>query len=232
VADALDEVLRRAQDLGFLGPRPVAAQRHHAEALCTLALAGFEPAGEHGVERPGRSTPKEAPLGAPTSGGEYLDLGSGGGLPGLVLAGHPGAAAMHGSLLDSQRRRATFLAEAIERLGLRDRLAVVAGRAEDVARDPAHRERYTLVISRGFASPPVTAECAVGYLRPGGRLVVSEPPEPEPGRWDQGALAELGFGVPELVARDETHAAILHRTGPLDPRWPRKSGVPKKRPLW
>jgi 16S rRNA (guanine527-N7)-methyltransferase len=208
VPDPLDEILRRAQDLGFLGPGSVDAQRGHAEELCRLALAGLDP------------TPAE-----------FLDLGSGGGLPGLVLAAHPGAP-RRGALLDRQHRRTRFLREAVERLDLADRIEVVTARAEDAARDPGQRERYGLVVSRGFAAPAVTAECAVAFLTPAGRLVVSEPPEADPARWSPDGLARLGLTGPERSARGSAHAATLRRTGTLDPRWPRKPGIPQKRPLW
>ena len=205
----LDEVLRSAQDLGFLGPRPIEEQRHHAEALCALALRGLDVRDDT----------------------EFLDLGSGGGLPGLVLALRPDGPP-RGTLLDSQQRRTAFLEAAVERLGLAERLEVVAARAEDAAHDPAFRERYELVISRGFGAPAVTAECAVAFLAPHGRLVVSEPPEPDDRRWDEEALASLGLTGPELVAGGSAHAAVFHRAGPLAERWPRKRGIPQKRPLW
>ena len=207
----LDEILRRAQDLGFFGPGSVDAQRRHAEGFCRLALQGLRP----------------------EPGWRLLDLGSGGGLPGLVLAVTlADEADWSGTLLDSQRRRTQFLAHAVEQLGLADRLEVVTARAEDAARDPVHRERYAVCLARGFGPPAVTAECAVGFLRPGGRLAVSESPQPDPARWDPAGLARLGLAPAELVADGEAHAALLHRTGPLDPRWPRKRGIPEKRPLW
>ncbi|MEX2254298.1 MAG: RsmG family class I SAM-dependent methyltransferase [Acidimicrobiia bacterium] len=206
--DVLDEVLRQAQDLGFFGPRPISEQRAHAEHFVTLALAGVD---------------LDPSL-------RYLDLGSGGGLPGLVVG--LVVPASTGTLLDSRRVRAEFLGEAVDRLGLADRITVVHVRAEDAARDPAHRERYQLVTARSFAAPPVTAESAVAFLAPSGRLVVSEPPEAPPGRWDAAALAELGLTAPTVAHEAGATAAVFQRRGPLDPRWPRKRGIPEKRPLW
>jgi 16S rRNA (guanine527-N7)-methyltransferase len=211
VPDELDEILRRAQDLGMFGPGAIAEHRRHAEELSRLALHGLEASGSI----------------------QFLDLGSGGGLPGLVLArGLPESGRLIGTLLDAQQRRGTFLTEAVERLGCADRIEVVSARAEDAARDEAHRERYDLVVARGFGPPAVSAECAVAFLRPGGRLVVSEPPEPDPARWDEDQLAALGLSPPVPRAGAEAHAAVLHRRGDLDPRWPRRSGIPAKRPLW
>jgi 16S rRNA (guanine527-N7)-methyltransferase len=211
VSETLDEILRHAQDLGFFGPGPIEVQRRHAEAFCRLAL--------------GES--------APVPGWEFLDLGAGGGLPGLVLATMlPADVGWAGTLLDSQRRRTAFLADAVRRLGLGDRLEPVHARAEDAAREPERRERYALVVARGFGPPPVTAECAVGFLRPDGQLAVSEPPEPDPARWPDAGLAALGLSAPELDAGAGVHIARFRRRGPLDPRWPRKPGTPQKRPLW
>jgi 16S rRNA (guanine527-N7)-methyltransferase len=211
VPDELDEILRQAQDLGMFGPGPVAEHRRHAEELSGLALSGLEP--ERTIQ--------------------FLDLGSGGGLPGLVLGwGLPTSDRMIGALLDSQHRRAAFLEEAVDRLGVAERIHIVLGRAEDAARDVAHRERYDLVVARAFGPPAVTAECAVAFLSPGGRLVVSEPPESDPARWDVDQLAALGLSPPELRAGAHAHAAVFHRHGDLDPRWPRRPGIPAKRPLW
>jgi 16S rRNA (guanine527-N7)-methyltransferase len=162
----------------------------------------------------------------------FLDLGSGGGLPGLAFAAAlPGS---RGTLLDSQHRRTAFLAEAVAALGWSERIEVVTARAEDAARDPEHRGRYDVVTARSLAAPAVTAECAVGFLSPGGRLFVSEPPEHAAGRWDEAGLATLGFDPPfPVITTDSTAtiATLLHPGGPPD-RYPRRPGIPSKRPLW
>jgi len=200
------EILRRAQDLGMFGPGAVDPQLAHAEAFVALALAD---AGE---------------LPWP-----FVDLGSGGGLPGLVLAQRPGA---RGALLDARHRRAEFLAGAVADLGLDDRIAVIADRAEDAARDPEHRGRYGLVTARSFGAPAVTAECAVGFLRAGGRLAVSEPPGGDRARWSAPALETLGLSPPHFVHHGGASAALLDHPGEPAPRWPRRPGIPTKRPLW
>lgn len=200
------EILRRAQDLGMFGPGAVEAQLAHAEVFVELAVAD---AGEPPWP--------------------FLDLGSGGGLPGLVLAQRAGA---RGVLLDAQHRRAEFLTEALADLGLDDRIAVVVDRAEDAARDPRHRGRYGLVTARSFGAPAVTAECAVGFLRAGGRLAVSEPPGGDPPRWSTPALETLGLSPPRFAHRAGASVALLDHPGEPAPRWPRRPGIPSKRPLW
>jgi len=161
----------------------------------------------------------------------FLDLGTGAGIPGLVLALEWPAAT--GTLLDSRARPTAFLTETIEELALSDRLEVVTARAEDAARDPSHRGTYDLVVARGFATPAVTAECAVAFLTEGGRLAVSEPPEgPTEARWPSEGLAQLSLEGPEIRKTAGATLAILTATTPPNPHWPRKQGRPAKSPLW
>jgi 16S rRNA (guanine527-N7)-methyltransferase len=137
------------------------------------------------------------------------------------------------TLIEASTRRAGFLAEAITGLGIGARVRVVAARAEAVGRDLAHRGAYALVVARGFGPPAVTAECAAPLLRAGGRLVVSEPPPGQAGeRWPAAPLAALGL-VPG--ARSESHAGTfqaLTQATPCPERYPRRVGIPGKRPLF
>lgn len=200
---ALLDVLGEAQALGLLGPGPVEQQVHHSRALAGL-------------------------VGAPP--GRFLDLGSGGGVPGLVLAAHWRGS--RGILLDSYRRACTFLRQAVERLELASRVAVACDRAEELARDPDLRGGFDLVVARSFGRPAVTAECAVGFLAPGGRLIASEPPGSPGGRWDAGGLAALGLSGPTIRRAEGATIAVLEIEGRVPARWPRRTGMPVKRPLW
>lgn len=206
----LDALVAEAQRLGFVGPGPVSRQLDHAADLAAML-----------------SLPHE----------HILDLGSGGGLPGLVLATtFPDASVV---LLDAQRRRCEFLRHALEVLGCAGRCQVAEGRAEELARDPQLRGRFELVTARSFGTPATTAECAVGFLSAGGHLVVTEPPEPETGnedrrpiRWPPDGLALLGLAPAESLHSGETTAARMMLSEPVLERWPRRVGVPSKRPLW
>jgi 16S rRNA (guanine527-N7)-methyltransferase len=200
----LVDVLEDARALGLLGPGPVARQVEHAAALAR-AIGAFN--------------------------GQLLDLGSGGGLPGLVLfSGWPGSS---GVLLDAQRRRCDFLQRAIDALGLADRVEVRCGRAEELARDASLRARFDLVVARSFGPPAVTAECAAGFLRSGGSLVVTEPPESIlEERWPADGLGRLGFGPALGMREGGTGAVRMRMSGVAADRWPRRDGVPGKRPLW
>jgi 16S rRNA (guanine527-N7)-methyltransferase len=163
--------------------------------------------------------------------GPFLDLGTGAGIPGLVLAlSWPNAT---GVLLDSRGRRAEFLTETLTALGLADRFRSVAARAEDAGRDPELRGHFALVVARGFGAPAVTAECAVAFLEAGGALAVSEPPDTDPGsRWPAADLAQLGFAAPEILRSNGTTVARLTLPEASSDKWPRRPGIPNKRPLW
>jgi 16S rRNA (guanine527-N7)-methyltransferase len=162
-----------------------------------------------------------------------LDLGSGGGLPGLVVATYRPEVEL--TLLEARQRACRFLREAIDALGL-DGVAVVEARAEEAARSPDLRERFDAVVARSFGPPAVTAECAVAFLVPGGRLVVSEPPgEEQPdhmwNRWPTDGLDQLGLGPPEAGDAPGGSFVVLEKLR-SDDRWPRRVGIPAKRPLW
>ena len=199
----LIDVLEQARDLGFLGPGGVVDHIHHARAF--LAMLDGIPEGRS------------------------LDLGSGGGVPGLVLA----TARPHSEwvLLDASTRRTAFLGRAVEVLGLAPRVQTVTGRAEDFARREDHRAGYQLVVARSFARPAVVAECAAPLLAGGGALVVSEPPDGDEGRWPEDGLRELGLRLVE-TARVQPHLVRLEQERPCPERFPRRVGIPGKRPLW
>jgi hypothetical protein len=143
-------------------------------------------------------------------------------------------------VLDTARYRA-FLAEAIDELGYTDRVRVVRARAEDGGRRQDLRATFDLVVARGFAPPPVTAECAAPFLMTGGRLIVSEPPaEPASGtdgaaapgsRWPVAGLARLGL-VPERAWSEPFHYRSFVLDHPCPEDYPRRDGVPAKHPLF
>ena len=236
------EVLERSRARGFLGEAPLDAQIRHALGFAWARDRVSPPAVEGASDPP-------LPGGPPQTAfrGTWMDLGSGGGLPGLVLAAYwPNASAI---LLDSATRRTDVLVEAVRTLGWEDRVQVVRARAEDAGRDPGLRGRLDVVVARSFGPPAVTAECAAPFLVPDGLLVVSEPPSdaaagvPGPGgparddggaaseRWPPAALAELGL---EAVARVQGMYGyqVLRQRTPCPERFPRRPGIPSKRPLW
>jgi 16S rRNA (guanine527-N7)-methyltransferase len=150
----------------------------------------------------------------------------------VLALGWPDA---QGILLESQHRRCEFLEAAVARLDLAGRVGVRGGRAEDLARVPELRGRVDLVVARAFGRPAVTAECGVGFLQAGGRLVVTEPPEGTERtseRWPEDALRLLGLGPASLIRSGGAGAAVLVALGEPADQWPRRVGRPAKSPLW
>jgi len=199
------EVLERSRTLGFLGPGPVEDHLHHARAFARAVDLTDPPR-------------------------RVLDLGSGGGVPGLILAGDWPQTSF--TLLDGSSKRCDFLEEAVEKLVWTDRVSVICGRAEDLGHNPSLRASFDLVVARSFAAPSVTAECAAGFMKPGAKLVVSEPPEKVAGeRWNPEGLVELGLGPARLI-NEVPRLAVMELVSHCPDRFPRRVGVPAKRPLF
>jgi 16S rRNA (guanine527-N7)-methyltransferase len=128
--------------------------------------------------------------------------------------------------VDAAERRCRFLEEAVAELELGARVRVVQGRAEVLGRDPSLRGTCDLVTARSFGPPAVTAECAAPFLAVGGVLLVSEPPAAAP-RWPD-ELATLGLVAGPRVGGIQ----VLTQATPCPERFPRRTGVPAKRPLF
>ncbi len=207
ISGELLSVFEEARTLGFLGPGPVSTQVDHALDFATILRA--------------------------RTAARALDLGSGGGLPGLVLAAV--LPELQIVLLDSQQRRTVFLARVVEALGWAGRVAVVTARAEDHARVADARRAFDVVVARSFGPPAATAECAAGLLRTGGVLVVSEPPTGRvDDRWPAAGLTllEQRLVVGASLAALSHRFAVIEQVAACDERYPRRSGFPAKRPLF
>jgi 16S rRNA (guanine527-N7)-methyltransferase len=158
---ALIEALGSSQRLGFLGDLPIPAVIAHAR---------------HFVHAVDEWTAAPDP--------HIADIGSGGGVPGLVLAVDLPAA--HVTMIDRRATRTDHLARLVRRLGLADRAVVVTA---DLSTPPTGLlGRFDAVTARGFGPPAVTLAAARPLLRDGGIIVVSEPPAGEPDRWPPALL--------------------------------------------
>jgi 16S rRNA (guanine527-N7)-methyltransferase len=178
-APELVDALHDAQRLGFLGARPIPEVIDHARGF-VRALAPFAPIDS------------------------VLDLGSGGGVPGLIIAHDLPTARV--TLLDRRRKRTDALERVIRRLGWQDRVSV---RCEDVETfDP--EEPFGAVVARGFGPPAFTLAQASRLVRSGGSIVISEPPGAN--RWDPHLLDELHLRQIERPAIDPDTG---RQTGPV-----------------
>lgn len=152
ISGAVLAVLAEAQRIGAIGPGPL--DRAVAHALQFL----------EGV-----------PMGPTT----LIDLGSGGGLPALVIADQRPECQI--TLVDRRRGRVDQLTRAVRRLGWGDRVVVWCADMADVAAE--HHGKFDVATSRGFGPPSTTLRLAAACVRDGGTVVVSEPPDDQPDRW-------------------------------------------------
>lgn len=168
-------------------------------------------------------------------GDTLMDVGSGAGFPGIPLK--IALPSLQVTLLESQQKKCRFLKELTEILEL-EGITVVNGRAEDLARDPEYREKFSVVTARALAPLPVLLELCIPFLRPDGFFAAYKGPD------YKNELAGAGFALAELAAATKAvHSydlpagagkrALLFfkRTGELPVRYPRKAGIPAKRPL-
>jgi 16S rRNA (guanine527-N7)-methyltransferase len=158
--------------------------------------------------------------------GPVVDVGSGGGSPGLALAA--ARPELHFDLLESQRRRCAFLEDVARPF---PNVTVVCGRAEEHARGPG-REAYGAAVAQALASPPVAAEWCLPLVRVGGRLVLFA------GDADLERVAavarELGGGAPRavpLAGAARRQLLVFAKVASTPERFPRRPGLARKRPL-
>jgi 16S rRNA (guanine527-N7)-methyltransferase len=164
----------------------------------------------------------------------FLDLGSGGGFPGIPLAAAlPGWRAL---LVEPIAKKARFLETALEAIGLDDRVRVATTRAEGLGRDPEHRGRWPIVVARAVATTADLIELALPLLGPGGRLIA----------WKRGDIAQElrqataaleGLGGGEIAVLDVPTArlpghrlVVVTRRGVVPDDYPRDPAQRRRRP--
>jgi 16S rRNA (guanine527-N7)-methyltransferase len=157
-----------------------------------------------------------------------VDVGSGNGVPGIPLALATGARVV---LVEPIRKRAVFLQQVLAALVIDGDVA--AARAEDAAREAAYREQFQTATARAVGSAPMVAELTLPFLAVGGRALLQRGALEERERHAV-ADATLVLGgelVEERSLDGERRVLILLKRTPTSPRFPRKNGVPAKRPL-
>jgi 16S rRNA (guanine527-N7)-methyltransferase len=174
------------------------------------------------------------PLGGARS---LVDVGSGGGLPGIpIKIVEP---ELRITLVESTAKKARFLRRAVEHVSL-EGVEVTNARAEEIARTGAHRGAYDIATARAVARLSVVAEYCVPLLRVGG-YAISMKGRPEDDEIAEGerAAEKLGGRVSDLIRvprlpeieEKERCLVILEKVGETPKEYPRKVGVPAKKPL-
>jgi hypothetical protein len=202
----LARLLEDAKQLGFLGGAPVSVHIRHSLGFLRLLPAGVS---------------------------AVADMGSGAGIPGLVMA--VACENLDVTLIEASAKRARYLERAVNQLGLRSRVQVLAGRVEEVIRSPSLLTAFPAVTARSFGPPGATAECAAGLLADNGVLIVSERPDVYcswPYRWKNQGLVRLGLAVADIANVRGFHFIRLRRTSGSHTKLPRQHGLPHRKPLF
>jgi 16S rRNA (guanine527-N7)-methyltransferase len=161
-----------------------------------------------------------------------VDVGSGGGLPGLPLKITRPSLAL--TLIEADAAKAAFLVHACASLGL-DGVEVVNRRAEEAAHDPRLRESFDAAVARALAPMPVLAELCLGFVRVGGRLLAQKT-DAEDIALAAHAVQVMGGEVPKVVAapsalRGSGTVVIVEKVRPAPEGYPRRAGLPARKPL-
>ncbi len=168
-------------------------------------------------------------------GMKVMDLGTGGGIPGIPLAIlYP---SIDFVLVDSVQKKADAIKEFVKELGLRN-VKVIAARAEELGRSPDHRDQYDAVLSRALASLPILIEYSVPLIHLYGNVVAYKGPDylDELSR-SRNAIIKLKaeqprishYSLPSAMGNRSLITITKKRVTPHF--YPRRVGVPKKAPL-
>lgn len=170
-----------------------------------------------------------------TSECRLIDVGTGAGFPGIPLAIiDPDIEVV---LLDSLAKRVVFLQEVISDLGLTN-ITAIHSRAEDGAQNPEYREKFDISIARAVAAMPLLAEYCVPFVKVGGYFVAMKGGDvQEENSEAQKALEILGCSPSEIntiaigeISAERSLISAKKIIG-TDKKYPRKAGLPAKKPL-
>jgi 16S rRNA (guanine527-N7)-methyltransferase len=209
----LADILRKKSEqlnLFSAGDRLKLEEKHIPDALAVLEFWAVEP-GMRGV-----------------------DIGTGGGLPGLVLAESlPG---VEFTLMDATAKKIDAVKEVAAEAGLKN-VQCVAGRFEDLAHEARYREQFDFATARAVAELPVLLEYATGFLKVGGRFYAWKSMEYSD-ELEASATAQKILGLEFVRAHNYSlpggeGRSVLEfvKVRPLSGEYPRKNGMPKNKPL-
>jgi len=135
--------------------------------------------------------------GVPASARTAVDLGSGAGVPGLIVA--LCCPQLHLVLVDRRVGRTDTLVRAIHALDIADRVTVRCAEISEMTKDSAWAKHFDVAMSRGLGPPIQTLNLSRDLVKPGGLIIVSEPPPDSSSRWDTQQVLALGLEGPERL---------------------------------
>ncbi len=164
----------------------------------------------------------------------FIDVGAGAGFPGIpLLIVRPN---WRGTLLEATGKKVAFLNESLQELALNG--MALHGRAEEVARDPAHRDRYDLAFARAVAEMSALSELCLPFVKVGGHFVAMKGSTGEEELSKaQKALRLLGGGEIAVTSLElpegmgERRLIAVRKASPTPKAYPRRTGMPTQKPL-
>lgn len=168
------------------------------------------------------------------AGQRIVDIGSGAGFPGLVLAMAEPNCCM--TLVESDLKKSDFLREAVTALQIPN-VQVIRARVENLGQDSHHRDAYDLCTSRAVAGMRILLEYGLPLVKPRARLFMWKGSNYQQEVFEaQAALETLGGQVADvypytLINNQDRAIVVVEKIHPTPPQYPRKVGTPAKRPL-
>ena len=166
----LERILREAQRIGALSNAPVAEIIKHAKWFA-------------------EAIPPTALTG--------IDLGSGAGVPGLIVALF--CPQLNLQLVDRRVGRTDVLIRAVHALNLTDRVTVRCCEISDMTKDSTWAKHFDVAMSRGLGPPIQTLNLSRDLVKPGGVIIISEPPPDSDSRWNEQQVRALGLEGPSRI---------------------------------
>ncbi len=166
----LERILREAQRIGALSNAPVIDIIKHAKWFAEAI---------------------------PPIARTAVDLGSGAGVPGLIVALFCPQLSLH--LVDRRVGRTDVLTRAVHALDLTDRVTVRCCEITDMTKDSAWVKHFDVAMSRGLGPPIQTLNLSRDLVKPGGVIIISEPPPDTDSRWNEQQVRALGLEGPSRV---------------------------------
>lgn len=236
-AGLLIEANRRTNLTAITDPDEIRVKHFLDSLSCALVLGWGSGGGDDGIPPsppPGGGQPRAQLLqSSPT--GRLADVGAGAGFPSLPLKiAFP---ALSVTLIESVGKKADFCRRVIDELGL-EQAAVLTERAEQVGRHPAHREQYDWAVARAVAELPVLLEYLLPLLKVGGQAIAMKGEAgPAEAQAAERALGELGGRLARVLpvelpgVGEVRQLVVVDKVSPMPERYPRRPGIPAKRPL-
>ena len=164
-----------------------------------------------------------------------IDVGTGGGFPGIPLKiAFP---QIHLTLLESTGKKCDFLRHVVQRLVLNN-VDVVCARSEDAANMPEYREQFDVVLTRGLAKMAVLSELTLPLCNVGGRLIAQKKDNiSDELKAAARAISILGGQSPQIIHVDISGLSdlrclvVVNKSKHIQPQYPRRNGIPAKKPL-